>query len=235
MPDWTNDQEIDELLAIRKPGAHLEEGVVADDFVLALGVDIVNYPKFAQGGRQRHVCQDRTRPSPPARSRVRSRAARLLSGPYRSDLRFTDFSAEALATRFLPWSDEYLQLCVDGWSKEVGKRYGSDAASEIEWTAWNDQIVPEIPRMLGEFLPEGTEYRESQRGGARSRPRIHSRDLLRPVLTERRDEGPLEGAARDLAARVARVPPPVHRSVGHPDHGPLRARRHVRPPVHPLG
>ena len=25
------------------------------------------------------------------------------SGPYRPDLRFTDFSVEALATRFLPW------------------------------------------------------------------------------------------------------------------------------------
>ena len=34
----------DEFFAIRKPGAHLEEGVVADDFVVALRVDLHNYP-----------------------------------------------------------------------------------------------------------------------------------------------------------------------------------------------
>jgi len=28
------------------PGAHLTEEVVADDFVLMLGVDLVNFPKF---------------------------------------------------------------------------------------------------------------------------------------------------------------------------------------------
>ncbi len=44
------------------------------------------------------------------------------SGPYRADLRFTDFSKEALATRFLPWSERYLQTCVDGWATEVARR-----------------------------------------------------------------------------------------------------------------
>ena len=38
--------ELEQFHAIRKPGAHLEEGVVADDFVLMLGVDLNNYPKF---------------------------------------------------------------------------------------------------------------------------------------------------------------------------------------------
>ncbi len=157
MPDPTTDQDVNELLAIRKPGAHLEEGVVADDFVLALGVDIVNYPKFPR--------VDDSVTYPRARLDIRHQldhdsGAELpdYSGPYRSDLRFTDFSAEALATRFLPWSEQYMQLCVDGWSKEVGKRYGTDVASEIEWTAWNDQIVPEVERMLTEFLPAGTVY-----------------------------------------------------------------------------
>ena len=42
----TTDEQLDGFLEIRKPGAHLEEGVVADDFVLMLGVDLVNYPKF---------------------------------------------------------------------------------------------------------------------------------------------------------------------------------------------
>ena len=157
MPDPTTDQDVNELLAIRKPGAHLEEGVVADDFVLALGVDIVNYPKFPR--------VDDSVTYPKAHLDIRQQldhdsGAELpdYSGPYRNDLRFTDFSAEALASRFLPWSEQYMQLCVDGWSKEVGTRYGADVASEIEWTAWNDQIVPEVERMLTEFLPAGTEY-----------------------------------------------------------------------------
>ena len=31
-------------------------------------------------------------------------------------------------------------------------------AAEIEWAAWNDQIVPELERMRTEFLPAGTAY-----------------------------------------------------------------------------
>src|SRR5262245_61648464 len=42
----TTDAQLDSFLEIRKPGAHLEEDVIADDFVLMLGVDLVNYPKF---------------------------------------------------------------------------------------------------------------------------------------------------------------------------------------------
>jgi hypothetical protein len=46
MPDDDTATGIDEFLEIRKPGAHLEEGAVADDFVLMLGVDLTNYSKF---------------------------------------------------------------------------------------------------------------------------------------------------------------------------------------------
>ena len=48
MPEPMNDPQLDEFLEIRKPGAHLEEGVVDDDFVLMLGVDLHNYPKFSR-------------------------------------------------------------------------------------------------------------------------------------------------------------------------------------------
>ena len=46
MSDPATEPQLDEFLEIRKPGAHLEEGVIADDFVLMLGVDLVNFPKF---------------------------------------------------------------------------------------------------------------------------------------------------------------------------------------------
>jgi hypothetical protein len=146
-----------EFFEIRKPGAHLEEGVVADDFVIALGVDIVNYPKFPK--------VDDTVTYPKTNLDIRQQLDEDsgldladYSGAYKADLRFTDFSKDALATRFLPWSERYMLLCVNGWSAEVGKRYGADIAAEIEWTAWNDQVAPELERMTNEFLPAGTTY-----------------------------------------------------------------------------
>jgi hypothetical protein len=151
------DPQLEEFLEIRKPGAHLEDGVVADDFVLMLGVDLVNFPKFPRvddGVTYARADLD-------IRQQLDVDSGAELSdysGPYRADLRFTDFSAEALATKFLPWSDRYMQLCVDGWATEVAKRYGADAMAEIEWTAWNDQVVPELARMKNEFLPADTTY-----------------------------------------------------------------------------
>jgi hypothetical protein len=151
------DPQLEEFLEIRKPGAHLEDGVVADDFVLMLGVDLVNFPKFPRvddGVTYARADLD-------VRQQLDVDSGAELSdysGPYRADLRFTDFSADALATKFLPWSDRYMQLCVDGWATEVAKRYGADAMAEIEWTAWNDQIVPELERMTNEFLPADTTY-----------------------------------------------------------------------------
>jgi len=153
----TNDPQIDEFLEIRKPGAHLEEGVVADDFVLMLGVDLVNFPKFPK--------LDDTVTYPKKDLDVRYQldadsGAELAdySGPYRPNLRYTDFSKEFLAAKVIPWSAHYLQLCVDGWADEIAKRYGAETALEIEWTGWNDQVVPEIERMRAEFLPVGVVY-----------------------------------------------------------------------------
>ncbi len=152
MSETTNNQQLDGFLELRRPGAHLEEGVVADDFVLMLGVDLTNFPKFSR------VDDDVTYPKTHLDIRDQldvTSGAELpdYSGPYRADLRLTDFSDEALATRLLPWSERYLQLCVDGWATEVANRYGTETMHEIEWAAWNDQVVPELERMKGEFLP----------------------------------------------------------------------------------
>src|SRR6476469_7289447 len=139
MPEPKADASLDEFLDIRKPGAHLQDDVVADEFVLMLGVDLVDYPKFAR--------VDDGVTYPKAALDIRQQldvdsGAELpdYAGPYRADLRFTDFSAEALATKFLPWSERYLQLVTDGWATEVTKRYGAAAMAEIEWAAWNDQV-----------------------------------------------------------------------------------------------
>src|SRR3954449_13361230 len=105
----TTDSQIDGFLEIRKPGAHLEEEVVADDFVLMLGVDLVNYPKFARvDDGVTYAKRDLD-----IRQQVNVDSGAELpdySGTYRADLRFSDFSKEALATRFLPWSERYMQV-----------------------------------------------------------------------------------------------------------------------------
>ncbi len=154
-----NDGQLEQFLDIRKPGAHLDEGVVEDDFVLMLGVDLHHFPKFAR--------VDDGVTYPKAGLDVRQEldvdsGAELpdYSGPWRADLRFTDFSRDALATRFLPWSERYLQLCVDGWSREVAGGTAPDTMAEIEWAAWNDQVVPELDRMRGEFLPSSVSYED---------------------------------------------------------------------------
>jgi hypothetical protein len=162
VPEPTNDEQLDGFLEIRKPGAHLEEDVVADDFVLMLGVDLTNYPKFSR------VDDDVTYPKADLDIRREldvDSGAELpdYRGPYRADLRFTDFSTEALATRILPWSERYLQTCVDGWASEVARRYGAETMAEIEWAARNDQIVPELERMRAEFLPPGAAYDDPNR------------------------------------------------------------------------
>jgi hypothetical protein len=159
VPEPTTDAQLDGFLEIRKPGAHLDDEAVADDFVLMLGVDLTNFPKFPRVDD--NVTYKKADLDIRQQLDVDSGAELPdYAGPYRADLRFTDFSREALATRFLPWSEAYLQLCVDGWAAEVAKRYGADTMAEIEWTAWNDQVVPEIERMKGEFLPAGTSYED---------------------------------------------------------------------------
>jgi hypothetical protein len=181
VPEPTTDSQLEEFLEIRKPGAHLQEDVVADDFVLMLGVDLTNFPKFARVddgvtyAKSGHdIRQERDVDS----------GAELpdYSGPYRADLRFTDFSKEALATRFLPWSELYLQLCVDGWAAEVAERYGAETMAEIEWAAWNDQIAPEIDRMKDEFLPAGAVYSDPNRQ-VRAEDRVGTRVVYTGLFT----------------------------------------------------
>jgi hypothetical protein len=186
--ETTDDQQLDTFLEIRKPGAHLEEAYVPDDFVLMLGVDLVDYPKFPK--------VDDTVTYAKAGLDIRQEldvdsGAELAdySGPYRADLRLTDFSRAALVSKLIPWSEAYMQLCVDGWFDEVADRYGAETSAEIEWAAWDDQMVPELERMRGEFLPAGTTYddpNQSVPDGERAGTRVTYAGLFspRPELAE---------------------------------------------------
>ena len=182
--DPTSD-ELDTFFEIRKPGAHLDEEVVADDFVLMLGVDLEHYEKFPR------VDDAVTYPKADLDNRDNLDGETLdlddYSGPYRQGIRFADFSTEALATRFLPWADAYRDLCLQGWVAEVGRRYGEATMAEIEWAAWTDQVAPEIDRMRGEFLPAGVAYTDPNASVAEA-DRTHTRvDHSGPFAAELAD------------------------------------------------
>jgi hypothetical protein len=74
------------------------------------------------------------------------------SGPFRPDLRFTDFSREQLV-RMLEMNDEYMHVWVGAWLDEAEARFGRDERLEIEWLAWRDGMAPKLAGMLREFLP----------------------------------------------------------------------------------
>jgi hypothetical protein len=172
----------DEFLAIRKPGAHLGEGVVADALAIGLRVDLRNYPKF----RRVDDTVSYRKAGLDIRQQVDVDSGAELpdySGAYKADLRFTDFSKQALAEKFLPWSQAYLQLCVDAWAREVAKRHGAETMAQIEWAAWNDLVVPEIERMKQEFLPAAAVYEDPNRSvpeSERARTRVTYTGLFTP-------------------------------------------------------
>jgi hypothetical protein len=81
------------------------------------------------------------------------------SGPFRPDLRFTDFSREQLV-RMLAMNDEYMHVWVGAWLDGAEARFGRTERLEIEWIAWRDGMVPKLEGMLREHLP--AEYAEAR-------------------------------------------------------------------------
>jgi hypothetical protein len=74
------------------------------------------------------------------------------SGPFRSDLRFTDFSKEMLLN-MIEMNLEYMRVWVGAWLEEAEERFGRDERLELEWLAWRDGMAPKLEGMLREFLP----------------------------------------------------------------------------------
>ena len=74
------------------------------------------------------------------------------SGPFREDLRFTDFSRETLL-RMLEMNDEYRRVWVGAWLDEAESAFGREERLELEWLAWRDGMKPKLEAMLREFLP----------------------------------------------------------------------------------
>src|SRR4029450_4738679 len=84
--------------------------------------------------------------------------------------------------RCLPGGQAYMELWVDGWAREVAKRYGAETMAEIEWAAWNGQVVPELERMNKEFLPSGKVYGDPNRD-VRENERVRTRVIYTGLFT----------------------------------------------------
>ncbi len=74
------------------------------------------------------------------------------SGPFREDLRFTDFSKDCLL-RMLEMNQEYRRVWVGAWLAEASAKFGHEERLEIEWAAWRDGMKPKLEAMLREYLP----------------------------------------------------------------------------------
>ena len=73
------------------------------------------------------------------------------SGPFRQDLRFSDFSKEALVN-MLGMADEYYGVTTRSWAAEVTERYGKEVMIDVQSEAWQLIVLPQLRRMIGEWM-----------------------------------------------------------------------------------
>lgn len=148
MADGTIDQDLADFLAVRQPGVDYEE-LQRDDFAIQLGVDLENYRKFPR------VDDSATYPKVRFDTRAEIRVDPDVdlpdySGPFRQDLRFSDFSREALV-RMIAMSHEYYVLLVEAWADEIATRQGPEKMQEIQTAVWTNGVGPHLERMAGEW------------------------------------------------------------------------------------
>jgi hypothetical protein len=143
------DESVQKVLDVRQVGANYEEHKQVSP--LDIPVDLHNFKKFPV------VDPPGThKPSgPDTRWDIKVEQSLELpdySGPFKADLRFSDFSNDALVD-MLAMSDEYYRVCVEAWADEVRTRYGQDLKIEIQSEAWQNIVLPQLRKMLDEWTP----------------------------------------------------------------------------------
>ena len=143
------DDHVKETLSdVRKVGANYEEH--QQQVGLDIPVDLVHFKKFPvvdPPGTYKKVGDD-------TRSDISPDDSLELpdySGPFNGNLRFSDFSKDALIN-MLAMSDEYYRVCIEGWADSVADRYGRDAMERIQTEAWRDTILPQLRGMIDEWM-----------------------------------------------------------------------------------
>jgi hypothetical protein len=141
------DDAIQKVLEVRKVGAEYEH---QQGGPLDIPVDLHNFKKFPvvdPPGSHKPT-------GPDTRGEIRVDSSPELpdySGPFRADLRFSDFSNAALVN-MIAMSDEYYRVCVEAWAEEVAKRYGPEVMREIQDEAWQTIVLPQLGAMLVEWM-----------------------------------------------------------------------------------
>jgi len=116
MPDNELDQTLQEFLDVRQPGANYEEHT-KEEPTFDLEVDLKNYKKFPRVDD--NVTYKKSGKDTRGEIKVDPKIDLPdYSGPFRYDLRFTDFSDEALI-KMLSASYEYYVLLVESWAAEI--------------------------------------------------------------------------------------------------------------------
>ncbi len=141
------DQSVQKVLDVREVGADYDEHQQASP--LDIPVDLHNFKKYPVVDPP-----GIHKPSgPDTRWDIRVDESKELpdySGPFKADLRFSDFSNEALVD-MLAMSDEYYRVCVEGWAAEIANRYGHDLMREIQWEAWEKIVLPQLRKILDDW------------------------------------------------------------------------------------
>lgn len=151
------DDALQQVMDVRRVGADYTEHQSASP--LDIPVDLHNFKKFPvvdPPGTHKPT-------GPDTRGDIRVESSLELpdySGPFRADLRFSDFSNQALAN-MVAMSDEYFRVCVQAWADEVAGRYGLDLMREIQAEAWETIMLPQLGQMLEEWMEVQPEQADS--------------------------------------------------------------------------
>jgi hypothetical protein len=143
------DDKVKETLSdVRKVGANYEDH--QQEVGLDIPVDLVHFKKFPvvdpPGKYKKEGHDTRWDISPEDSLELPD-----YSGPFNQNLRFSDFSNEALIN-MLGMSDEYYRVCIEGWATSVGERYGLDDMRRIQAEAWEGHILPQLRGMIDEWM-----------------------------------------------------------------------------------
>ncbi len=143
------DDHVKETLSeVRKVGANYEEH--QQEVGLDIPVDLVHFKKFPvvdPPGTYKKMGHD-------TRSDINADDSLELpdySGPFNGNLRFSDFSKDALIN-LLELSDEYYRVCIEGWADSVAERYGRDDMQRIQAEAWQGTILPQLRGMIDNWM-----------------------------------------------------------------------------------
>ena len=72
------------------------------------------------------------------------------SGPFRQDLRFSDFSKEALVN-MLGMANQYYGVTTRSWAAQVIERYGKEVMIDVQWRL-GSSLSSQLQRMIDEWM-----------------------------------------------------------------------------------